>query len=78
MDNFLMLLVTPGAAAYASGLYQDAGQFPTGRCVRKTMKMPAFSQFYQIHIEFKILKAVCVCVCVHAHVHKYVCLTRKG
>lgn len=77
MDNFLMLLVTPGAAAYASGLYQDAGQFPTGRCVRKTMKMPAFSQFYQIHIEFKILKAVCVFACVCARTRAHVCVFDK-
>ena len=41
------------------------------------MKMPAFSQFYQIHIEFKILKAVCVCVCVCARTRAQVCVFDK-
>lgn len=63
---------------HASGLYQDAGQFPTGRCVRKTMKMPAFSQFYQIHIEFKISRqCVCVFACVCARTRAHVCVFDK-
>ena len=74
-----MLLVTPGAAAYASRLYQDAGQFPTGRCVRKTMKMAAFLQFSDSYRIQDSQGSVCVCthVCTHVHVHMYVCLTRK-
>lgn len=39
------------------------------------MKMPAFLQFSQTHIKFKILEAVCVCVCACARVH--VCVFDK-